>query len=368
MPGQRLRLLIIAPTLEIVGGQSDQAHRLRTGLAQEPAIQVDFLPINPQFHGFLNPLHKIRYIRTFFTELWFLLTLIPACLRADLIHVFAATGPSFYLHPVPALVLARLFGRKIVLHFHDGRIETYAVRHPGLLRRISRFDAVVVPSGYLVEVFARHGVRARAISNVIDVEAFPFRERPSVRPRLLHNRALEPLYNVPCTLRAFGLIQQRYPDATLRMAHDGPLRAGLEKMTAELGLRNVEFLGPVSREDTPRILDEADIYFTSSNVDNMPVSILECFAAGLPVVATRAGGIPWLIENERTGLLVDLDDHEALANAAIRLIDEPGLASRLAHAAKIESAKYGWPEVRMQWLRLYEALAPAQKRRDASAL
>ena len=78
-------------------------------------------------------------------------------------------------------------------------------------------------------------IRAQSIYNVIDVERFRFRERKPVRPIFLHNRGLEELYNVPCTLKAFGLVQQRYPEACLTIAHDGPLRAELEQMVQRLG-------------------------------------------------------------------------------------------------------------------------------------
>jgi len=230
-------------------------------------------------------------------------------------------------------------------------------RKTGLGKWISRFDAVVTPSGYLAAVFARHSIAARSIPNLIDVERFPFRERAEPRPLFLHNRGLEPLYNVGCTLRAFALIQRRYPSAALTLAHDGPLRVELERLARELDLKNVRFLGFVSRDDTPRILNEADIYLTSPDIDNMPGSLLECFAAGLTVVATRAGGIPWVVEDGRTGLLVDCNDHEALARAAIRLLEEPGLSSRLSAAGRAECPKYQWPAAREAWIGLYRELA-----------
>ena len=88
-----------------------------------------------------------------------------------------------------------------------------------------------------------------------------------------------------------------------------------------------------------------------------PNSIIEAFACGLPVVSTNAGGIPYIVENERTGLLVEVDDHEALARAAIRLFEEEGLAARLISAAHDEVQKYSWQNVRQEWLRTYAELA-----------
>jgi glycosyltransferase involved in cell wall biosynthesis len=352
-----VRVLLIAPSLEIVGGQAVQADRLLRALRNEPSVEAVFLPINPKAPWPLRPFQKIKYLRTVATTSCYFLKLIPAVWSSDVVHVFAATGPSFFMNPVPASLVAKCFGKKTILNFRDGRVEGYLERWPGFAVWISRFNEVVTPSGYLVEVFARHGVRARSILNLIDAERFAFRERPKPGPVFLHNRALEPLYNVACTLRAFALIQQRYPAAALTLAHDGPLRGELQRLAQELGLSNVRFLGLVSRDDTPRLLGEADIYLTSPDIDNMPGSLLECFAAGLPVVATRAGGIPWVVEDGRTGLLVDCGDHQALARAAMRLIEEPGLCLRLTAAARAECSKYGWESVREDWLKLYRDLA-----------
>jgi glycosyltransferase involved in cell wall biosynthesis len=222
---------------------------------------------------------------------------------------------------------------------------------------IRRFDEVVAPSGYLVEVFARHSIRARPILNLIDVERFTFRERAEPRPVFLHNRALEPLYNVACTIRAFALIQKRYPAAELALAHHGSMRGELERFVEELGARNVSFIGTISRGQTAGVLNSADIYLTSPDIDNMPGSLLECFASGLPVVATRAGGIPWIVEDGRTGLLVECGDSQGLAAAAMRLIEERGLAQRIAAAAREECEKYRWAAVRTAWLGLYGELS-----------
>ena len=141
------------------------------------------------------------------------------------------------------------------------------------------------------------------------------------------------------------------------VAGDGPQRAEIEGLARALALRNVEFTGLLAPGEMPRLSDSADIYLNASNVDNMPLSILEAFAAGLPVVTTNAGGIPYLVEHERTGLLVERDDHEALAAEAVRLLEDEGLAARLARSARAECDKYRWAAVRGQWLEFYREVS-----------
>ena len=88
------------------------------------------------------------------------------------------------------------------------------------------------------------------------------------------------------------------------------------------------------------LYDSADIYLMSPNADNMPLSLLECFAAGLPVVSSNAGGIPNMVQDQVNGLLFAPDDHQAMAACALRLLEEPGLAARLAANAPIQCVKY----------------------------
>jgi glycosyltransferase involved in cell wall biosynthesis len=200
-------------------------------------------------------------------------------------------------------------------------------------------------------------VKSEVIYNIIDSSRFRYRRRTKPRPLFLHNRGLEPLYNVECTLRAFQLVQERRPEAKLTVAHEGPSRAGLEKLAGELKLRNVEFTGSVPQSKIRELYDAADIYLMSPNIDCMPGSLLECFASGVPVISTRVGGVPFIVEHGRTGLLVESNDHEAMAECAFRLLEEDGLADRLTQNALAECEKYRAEAVGEQWLQLYRELA-----------
>ena len=110
----------------------------------------------------------------------------------------------------------------------------------------------------------------------------------------------------------------------------------------------------------PELYDEADIYLNSPNIDNMPGSIIEAFATGLPVVTTDAGGIPYIVTNGETGLIVRRDDHEAMAARALALVDDEAMAARLVERAHNECRKYEWPAVRNNWLQLYHGLMPEE--------
>jgi glycosyltransferase involved in cell wall biosynthesis len=341
-------VLLIAPSLNIIGGQSIQANQLLLCLANEPSVQVEFLPVNPRLRSALS----MKYVRTVITLVLYLPRLAAAIRRADVLQIFTPGYFSFYLAPAPALLLGRLLGKRTILNYHDGRAEDHLRRWPVARRLLRLATLIVVPTDYLVDVFARFGIAAACIHNVAESDSLPYRERRP-RPIFLHNRGLAPEYNPACTLRAFAIVQRHYPEARLTIAHDGPLRDELERLAASLGLLHTRFIGPVSREAIAALYDSADIYLMSPNADNMPLSLLECFAAGLPIVSSNAGGIPNLVEDQRTGLLFPPDDHEAMARCALRLLEEPGLAARLARNARAERDKYTWPQIGPQWLALY---------------
>jgi glycosyltransferase involved in cell wall biosynthesis len=109
-------------------------------------------------------------------------------------------------------------------------------------------------------VFARFGVKACAINNLIELDEFRFRERVPLRPLFLSNRNLETHYGVDHVLRAFALIQEQVPTATLIVAGDGSQRAQLEELAHSLGLRNTEFLGRVEHDGIVAQYQQADIY------------------------------------------------------------------------------------------------------------
>jgi len=340
-----------------LGGQAVQAKRLLDGFSQEPSLEVSFLPINPRLPGSLRKLQAIKYLRTIVTSLVYWVMLLLRVRRSDVIHIFSASYWSFLLAPTPAILVARIYGKKVLLNYHSGEAEDHLQHWPLTTRPILRLvDKIVVPSGYLVEVFGRFGLPAEAVPNTIDLARFAFRERKPLRPILLSNRNFETHYNVEGVLRAFALIQKELPEARLILAGDGSRRSALHSLAAELGLKDVEFAGRVRQEKMPGLYQRADVFINASDIDNMPLSHIEAFACGLPVVTTDAGGIPYIVNNDRNGLLVERRDHKALAAGVLRLFRDGELAGRLIRAAQNDCEQYTWAAVREGWLKIYREL------------
>ena len=352
-----LRILIVGPSLDMVGGQARQAARLLTHLREEPSLEVSFMQVNPRLPGVLRKLQEIKYVRTVVTTLLYWAQLLARVGKYDVIHVFSASYYSYLLSAAPAILIGKLYGKRTILNYRSGEAEDHLENWRWTaVPTIRLADRVVVPSGYLVDVFARFNLRAAAISNIIELDQFRFRERRPLRPVFLTSRLLEPLYNVGCVLRAFALIQKQVPEASLVVAGDGSERAALERLARELGLRHTEFIGAVPFTEMAALCDRADIYLNAPNLDNMPSSITECLASGMPVVTTNAGGIPYIVKHEETCLMVERNDHEAMAAAALRLLEDNELASEIARKGLESCRQYRWAAIQDEWLKLYHEL------------
>ncbi len=351
-------MAVVAPSLAILGGQSVQARQLLNGWADGTDVEAWLVPINPVPPAALRPLARVKYVRTGVTQLTYWPLLARELARADVVHVFSASYTSFLLSPLPAVLVARWLGRPVLLNYHSGEAPDHLARSRVARDTLRSVARIVVPSRFLADVFAGFGLDTDVVPNVVDRSVFAFRLRDPLRPRFLSTRNLEPMYNVRCTLEAFGRIQAEHPDATLTVvgagSQDGALRAEAERR----GIRGVTFAGRVSPDVIASFYADADIYLQSPDIDNMPLSVLEAFASGLPVVSTNAGGVPAIVADGVNGLLSPAGDDRALAASALRLLREPGLARAVALAGYAASESYTWTSVRGRWLSIYRGLAP----------
>lgn len=353
----RLNVALVAPSMSILGGQAVQADRLLRAWVDDPEVRAWLVPINPVPPGPFRRAADVKYLRTAATQLAYWPLLVRELRHADVVHVFSASYFSFILAPLPAVLIARLLGKPVVMNYRSGEAPDH-LRRSAIARAVLRHvDRNAVPSRFLQDVFARFGISSDVIPNIVDVDRFAFRRRGPLAPNILSTRNFEDLYNVACTLRAFQLVQQRRPDATLTLVGGGSGEAALRQLAGQLGLRNVRFAGRVPPDEIWRYYAEADIYLQTPDIDNMPASVLEAFASGCAVVATNAGGVPAILTDDEHGLLVDCDDHRAAAASVLRLLEDGELAERLTAAARASCERYLWHNVRARWVALYRALA-----------
>ena len=351
-----VRVAIVAPTMGILGGQAVQADRLLQAWQGDPDVDAWLVPINPVPPGVFRRAVDIKYLRTIATQLCYWPQLFRELRRADVVHVFSASYFSFLLAPLPAVLVAKVLGKPVVMNYRSGQAPDH-LRRSAIARSTLRWvERNAVPSAFLQGVFRDHGINADVIPNIVDIDRFAFRIRQPLAPNILSTRNFEELYNIPCTLRAFRLVQDKYPAATLTLVGAGSAEPRLRALVSELNLQNVRFAGRVAPADIWRYYAEADIYLQTPDIDNMPSSVLEAFASGCAVVSTRAGGVPAILTDDRHGVLVACGDHVAAAGQIGRLLEDPALVSRLTNAARESCDQYRWLTVRSKWVALYEGM------------
>ncbi len=362
-----LRIAIVAPSLRILGGQAVQADRLLRHWQDDPDVHAWLVPHNPQPPAGLRWMTRITYLRTLVTEATYLPLLVRELRRADVVHIFSASYTSFLLAPLPAMLVAHALGKPVVLNYRSGEAPDHLRRSAIARWALARVERNAVPSRFLRDVFSGFGIDSTIVPNVIALERFPYRPRVPLRPRLVSTRNLDELYNVACTLRAFRRIQDVHPEASLVLVGSGTEETRLRTLVQELHLRHVTFAGRVPPDDIARHYDTNDIYIQSPNIDNMPASVLEAFASGLPVVSTDAGGVPAILRHGQDGLLAPVNDDAALAQHVLDLLAQPAWGAGLAASAHGTLRACTWNSVRGQWLALYRSVLAALPA-DASAV
>jgi glycosyltransferase involved in cell wall biosynthesis len=347
-------VLLIAPQVPPYGGMGLQANLMNERMNAE-GISASFLASNLPFPISLRFLERLRGVRPFLRSAWFCWHLWSKLSRAETVHVLACSWMYFFFVVSPAVLISRLRGRGVILNYHGGQADEFLRRFGLLVKPVFRMASVVTaPSEFLVEVIRqRIGVRVQVVPNVVDFGSLAYRERKPLRPRMIVTRHLEELYDVESVIRAFNEVQNHYPEASLQIVGTGSQESYLRDLVSSLNLKNVMFLGYVPYRDLPAIYDQCDILLNASRADNFPGSLIEAAAAGLVVISTGVGGIPFIFDNGKSALLVKAGDCAGLAAAVLRVLDAPDLASRLAKEALQTCQQCDWKNVRRLLYAIY---------------
>lgn len=350
-----MRVALIGPLPPPSGGMANQTMQLQR-LLQDEGVAVELVQVNapywPAWAGRVRGVRALARLLPYVAALW------RAMGRADVAHLMANSGWSWHLFAAPAIWIGHLRGTPVVVNYRGGFAGEFLDRQASWVRfSMRRAARLIVPSGFLHAVFAAHGMAADIVSNVIDTGRFgPGSDQSERSPTILVARNLEPIYDNASAIRAFAQVRARIPAAQLVVAGSGPEMPRLKQLAESLNLgKSVRFTGRVDAADMPALYSGARVALNPSRVDNMPNSVLEALAAGVPVVSTRVGGVPYIVEHDKTALLVEAGDVTGMAEAIVRILTDPALAVRL-RAAGIEAAqRYTWPKIKPVLFSVYEA-------------
>lgn len=342
------KICIVSPLPPPFGGMAVQAEKLAS-LLQKEGYGVIKVATNAELPKILNFFSAIPFVRTIIRQLTFLLNLNAALSEVRCVYFLTGFKKFFFWVTYPALILMFIKNKQVILSARGGAAGEFFHKYRLIVKPVlKRLHAITVPSGFLKAAFKSElNIETTIVPNIADLEQFSFVRRNTFSPKLIVTRSLEEIYDLPTVIKAFSLVKKDYPEAELGVVGNGTLKESLKKLVQELEIQdNVIFYGEIPHEGICDIYDRYDILINASKVDNLPGALLEAFAAGLPVISTNAGGIPYMVVHRENGLLSDIGDHEALAANAIRIIEDSDLGKSLAIKGYVELQKYTWSHIK----------------------
>lgn len=360
-----LRIGLVGPLPPPSGGMANQALQLAKLLRAEGA-QVEVIQVNRPY----SPawIASLKGIRALFRLIPYLVALWRASSKVDLFHVMANSGWSWHLFAAPAIWIAKLTGTPVVVNYRGGEAgEFFDKAFSWVKPTLDRADAIVVPSGFLEAVFEKRGYSPLIVPNIIDLSRFSMEKNKAAGlvpdyPNILVARNLEPIYDNATVLRALQIVRRTIPEARLVIAGSGPERQALENLAVELGVKEaVSFTGRVENESMANLYYSATLMVNPSLADNMPISVLEALASGVPVVSTNVGGVPFLVEHDKTALLFPPQDPAAMAAAILAVLSDAGKAEKMRTAGVELVSQFTWQKVSVRLLDVYQCVLRRQK-------
>lgn len=250
--------------------------------------------------------------------------------------------------------LCRVLKIKYIPILHGGDLPRRLKQNPRLCRMVFGHSQVnVAPSGYLLEAFTEAGFQTFRVPNAIPVEDYTFKQRKVLRPRLLWVRAFSGIYNPQMAVRVLAALKANYPDAALCMVgpdKDGSL-ADVRTLAEELGVE-VKFTGGLSKKEWTELAQDCDIFINTTHYDNMPVSVIEAMALGLAVVSTNVGGLPYLLEDQKTALLVNDNDAQEMTKCIDFLLKNPDFTLKMVQNAHNYIGAFDAGKVAVRWVEI----------------
>jgi len=352
------KIALVGPLPPPFGGMANQTLQL-SKLLQGEGIQVRLIRTNAPYRPAWA--EKLQGIRALFRLVPYIFDLWRGVKGADVVHLMANSGWSWHLFAAPAIWIAYLRAVPVIVNYRGGEAEAFLNRSaPAVRISLNRVSDIVVPSGYLQSVFKRFQIETRIVPNIIDLGRFTSNQSKALNsqaPHFIVCRNLEGIYDNATAIRAFSRILPVFPGARLTIAGEGPERPALERLVAELGIdEKVRFAGRLDVAGMIELYRSADVMLNASRVDNMPNALLEAMSMGLPIVTSDAGGIPYMVDDGKTALVVPVGDWEGMADAALRLLADAALYTALSNNGRREVMRYQWESVWPLWSDLYTAV------------
>lgn len=280
-------------------------------------------------------------------------------IRPDILHAHYASsygfvGAALHFHPF----VVSVWGSDVVEFPDHSLIHKKMIRHV-----LDQADGITATSKMLSDITSGFTSPKKNITRIpfgVDLDRF--------KPALEKNRRsgitlgvikkLDRTYGIEYLIRGFALVEKKYQDARLLIAGDGPLLGELKNLARQLGCgRKIEFTGKIPHSQVPALLNQMDIFVMPSIRESFGIAALEASACELPVIASNVGGVPEVILDRKTGLLIPPQNPSAIADAVLYLIANPDHRKKLGKSGReFVKKNYDWQKNAQRMESLYKEI------------
>lgn len=336
------------PPYDGIGVQSETLHTL----LKKSGLEVDILRTNIKPD---SPLKKIPVVRAIIYEIIFIILLFKKIIFVRNVHILAGSFLSFYLFAVPPIIVGKFLRKNLILHYHGGGLKEFLKDSGAILRFIFNLvDHIVVPSGFLKNIFDQYGIKSMIIPNIVESGKFKFAKKDKILPIYLSVRYLREIYNVKSIVEAMKIVCKRFPDAKLIIAGEGEQMEDIrDYITKNQLTENISLIGNIPNEQMASLYQKAYVLVNASIVDNAPVSLIEAMFSGLLIISSRAGGIPYMVKHNETAILVEKPTKEKLAEAMINAVLNQEKSLEIIQNAYRQCQIYNWEYIKKLWFKIY---------------
>ncbi|WP_047547838.1 glycosyltransferase family 4 protein [Psychroserpens sp. Hel_I_66] len=285
-----------------------------------------------------------------------LFDMIKSCLsffkKVDVVIIDTYSTQNFYYAFIISQ-LCRILDLKYFTILHGGNLPSRLQSNPkmsGMIFKNAKCN--VSPSNYLKISFNNYGLHNMVyIPNTLEIKNYNLFQKTYEVPKLLWVRSFSEIYNPKLAVNVFKSLRKTYPNAQLCMVgpdSDGSLKE-IKALAQQLNV-DVKFTGKLSKKEWINLSKDYNVFINTTNFDNSPVSVVEAMALGLPVVSTNVGGMPYLIETGRDGILVKKDHVDEMVNAIVEILKNNIKREEIIKNARIKAETFDWAKIKLKWL------------------
>ncbi|WP_452226400.1 glycosyltransferase family 4 protein [Lacinutrix cladophorae] len=283
-------------------------------------------------------------------------TCITMSKKIDYVLIDTYSTTNFY-YAVIVSQICKILKLKYIPILHGGNLPSRLKNSPFLSDLLFKnAHKNVSPSLYLLETFKNAGyLNVDFIPNAIEMDSYTFKERNFKNINLLWVRSFSKIYNPKLAVKVLKGLQEEGFHVTLCMVgpdSDGSLLE-VKQLAKSLHV-DVTFTGKLTKEAWITLSKDFNIFINTTNFDNMPVSVIEAMALGLPVISTNVGGLPFLIANNIDGILVAKEHEEGFVKAVKSIVNNPERTKIMTNKAREKVIAFDWKLVKTKWFQVLE--------------